>query len=125
MRRASVRIPGSGADARARARDPRASRGLPALRRAVRFRGAVPPLLAGALPNSGRAGRAQASRTARAVRRVRWLTRRGVGAALAVGVATAWGMGWRGMVLLLAFFISASVLTRGGGQRNARQVVAN
>ena len=58
-----------------------------------------------------------------------WLTRRGATAALAVGVATVWGTGWRGLALLLAFFISGSVLTRaaagGGGQRNARQVVAN
>ena len=58
-----------------------------------------------------------------------WLTRRGAAAALAVGVATIWGMGWRGLVLLLAFFVSGSLLTRaaegGGGQRTARQVVAN
>jgi uncharacterized protein (TIGR00297 family) len=60
---------------------------------------------------------------------VKWLTRRGVVAALAVGVATAWGMGWRGMLVLLAFFISGSLLTRaaeaGGGPRNERQVLAN
>jgi uncharacterized protein (TIGR00297 family) len=54
-----------------------------------------------------------------------WLTRRGAAAALAVGLATVWGMGWRGLVLLLAFFISGSVLTPGGGRRNARQVIAN
>jgi len=34
-------------------------------------------------------------------------------------------MGWRGLLLLLAFFVSGSLLTRGGGRRNARQVVAN
>jgi uncharacterized protein (TIGR00297 family) len=64
-----------------------------------------------------------------------WLTRRGAAAALAVGVATLWGFGWRGFALLLAFFVSGSVLTpaaeggdgaKGGGRRrNARQVVAN
>ena len=62
---------------------------------------------------------------------MKWLTRRGAAAALAVGAATGWGMGWRGLVLLLAFFVSGSLLTRaaegraGGGQRNARQVIAN
>ena len=60
---------------------------------------------------------------------MRWLTRDGVVAALAVGGAVAVGLGWRGVALLLAFFISGSVLTRvaggSGGQRNARQVVAN
>jgi uncharacterized protein (TIGR00297 family) len=34
-------------------------------------------------------------------------------------------VGWRGVWLLLAFFVSASLLTRGGGRRTARQVVAN
>jgi uncharacterized protein (TIGR00297 family) len=60
---------------------------------------------------------------------MKWLTGGGVVAALAVGGATAWGLGWRGVVLLFAFFISGSVLTRlaggGGGQRNVRQVLAN
>jgi uncharacterized protein (TIGR00297 family) len=59
---------------------------------------------------------------------VNWLTRRGAAAALAVGLATIWGFGWRGMVLLLAFFISGSLLTTaasGGEGRNARQVIAN
>ena len=46
-------------------------------------------------------------------------------AALAVGAATVWGMGGRGLGLLLAFFVSGSLLTRGGGRRTARQVVAN
>jgi len=56
---------------------------------------------------------------------VRWLTRRGAAAALAVGLATIWGFGWRGLVLLLAFFVSGSLLTEGGGQRSERQVLAN
>ena len=60
---------------------------------------------------------------------MRWLTGRGVVAALAVGIATAWGMGWRGVLLLLAFFVSGSLLTRSpedaGGRRNERQVIAN
>jgi uncharacterized protein (TIGR00297 family) len=60
---------------------------------------------------------------------MKWLTGGGVVAALAVGGATAWGLGWRGVVLLFAFFISGSLLTRlaggGGGQRNVRQVLAN
>ncbi|HEY3279188.1 MAG TPA: DUF92 domain-containing protein [Gemmatimonadales bacterium] len=56
---------------------------------------------------------------------MKWLTPGGAGAALAVGAATVWGLGWRGFVLLLAFFVSGSLLTKGGGQRNARQVVAN
>jgi uncharacterized protein (TIGR00297 family) len=65
---------------------------------------------------------------------VRWLTGRGAAAALVVGMATIWGMGWRGLVLLLAFFVSGSLLTtaaakgrRRGGEwrRNARQVIAN
>jgi uncharacterized protein (TIGR00297 family) len=46
-------------------------------------------------------------------------------AALAVGLATIYGFGWRGLVLLLAFFVSGSLLTEGGGQRNERQVLAN
>jgi len=60
---------------------------------------------------------------------MKWLTGWGVVAALGVGGATAWGLGWRGVVLLFAFFISGSLLTRlaggGGAQRNARQVLAN
>ena len=65
-----------------------------------------------------------------------WLTGRGAGAALAVGLATIYGFGWRLMALLPAFFLSSSLLTRaamgrrgggegGGAARNARQVVAN
>jgi uncharacterized membrane protein len=60
---------------------------------------------------------------------VKWLTRDGLAAALLVGGAVAWGLGWRGVMLLLAFFVSGSLLTRlaagEGGQRNARQVLAN
>lgn len=56
---------------------------------------------------------------------MKWLSAAGAAAALAVGGATVWGMGWRGFGLLLAFFVSGSLLTRGGGRRNARQVVAN
>ena len=60
---------------------------------------------------------------------MRWLTRRGAAAALAIGLATTWGFGWRGLFLLLAFFVSSSWLTtaaKGGeGRRNERQVLAN
>lgn len=59
---------------------------------------------------------------------MRWLTRRGAVAALAVGLATIWGFGWRGFVLLLAFFVSGSLLSKaveGGRGRNERQVLAN
>jgi len=56
---------------------------------------------------------------------VKWLTARGAAAALAVGTATVWGMGWRGFGLLLAFLVSGSLLTPGGGRRTARQVIAN
>ena len=56
-----------------------------------------------------------------------WLTGRGALAALAVGLATVWGFGWRGLALLLAFFVSSSLLTAAAkeGRRNARQVIAN
>ena len=56
---------------------------------------------------------------------MKWLTPAGAAAALVVGTATAWGTGWRGFGLLLAFFVSGSLLTKGGGRRTARQVVAN
>ena len=60
---------------------------------------------------------------------MRWLTRGGAAGALAVGAAVTWGLGWRGLILLLAFFVSGSVLTQvaggAGGQRNLRQVLAN
>ena len=58
-----------------------------------------------------------------------WLTPDGLAAALGVGAAVWWGLGWRGAALLFAFFISGSVLTRvatgRGARRNARQVLAN
>ncbi len=56
---------------------------------------------------------------------MKWLTAGGAAAALAVGGATVLGTGWRGLLLLLAFLVSGSLLTRGGGRRNARQVLAN
>ena len=46
-------------------------------------------------------------------------------AALAVGVATVYGFGWRGLGLLLAFFISSSLLSQKKTTRNERQVLAN
>jgi len=55
---------------------------------------------------------------------VRWLTRRGAVAALAVGLATVYGFGWRGLLLLLAFFVSSSLLSK-ATTRNHRQVLAN
>jgi uncharacterized protein (TIGR00297 family) len=61
---------------------------------------------------------------------VRWLTRDGLIAACAVGAGTTWGLGWGGLALLAAFFVSGSILTqlaeRGAGpRRTARQVLAN
>jgi len=60
---------------------------------------------------------------------VNWLTPTGAAAAVAVGGATIWGTGWRGVVLLLAFLVSGSLLTTmaegGGGRRTAAQVFAN
>ena len=60
---------------------------------------------------------------------MKWLTWGGATAAVAVGAAVMAGLGWRGVTLLLAFFVSGSLLTRwsggAGGQRSARQVVAN
>jgi uncharacterized protein (TIGR00297 family) len=55
---------------------------------------------------------------------VKWLTRRGVTAAVGVGLATGYGLGWRGLLLLLAFFVSSSLLSR-KTTRNHRQVLAN
>lgn len=58
-----------------------------------------------------------------------WLTPGGLAAALAVGAAVAWGLGWQGLVLLFAFFLSGSLLTqlaeRRAPRRTARQVIAN
>jgi len=60
---------------------------------------------------------------------VTWLTADGVAAAVGVGTAVYWGLGWRGAVLLFAFLVSGSMLTRlstgHGGRRTARQVLAN
>jgi uncharacterized protein (TIGR00297 family) len=56
---------------------------------------------------------------------VSWLTGRGAAAALAVGAATIYGFGWRGLAMLLAFFVSSSLLSTKHTRRNARQVVAN
>jgi uncharacterized protein (TIGR00297 family) len=56
---------------------------------------------------------------------VKWLTAAGAAAALAVGTATVMGVGWRGVLLLLAFLVSGSLWTKGGGRRTAAQVFAN
>ena len=56
---------------------------------------------------------------------MKWLTPAGAAAALAVGTATVFGVGWRGVLLLLAFLVSGSLLTKGGGRRTAAQVLAN
>lgn len=55
---------------------------------------------------------------------MKWLTGRGVVAALAVGLAAEYGFGWRGLGLLLAFFVSGSLLSK-KTSRNERQVLAN
>jgi len=55
---------------------------------------------------------------------VKWLTGRGVAAALGVGLATGYGLGWRGLLLLLGFFVSSSLLSK-KTSRNHRQVLAN
>jgi uncharacterized protein (TIGR00297 family) len=60
---------------------------------------------------------------------VKWLSRGGLVAACAVGAGTTWGLGWAGLVVLTAFFLSGSLLTqlaeRRGPRRTARQVLAN
>lgn len=57
---------------------------------------------------------------------MKWLSAGGAVAAGAVGAATLWGQGWRGGVLLLAFFLTSTFLTRSTErQRAARQVLAN
>lgn len=60
---------------------------------------------------------------------MKWLTPGGVAASAAVGVAVVWGVGTPGLVLLVTFFVTGSVLTQltggAGGQRNVRQVLAN
>ena len=60
---------------------------------------------------------------------MKWLTPDGLAAALAVGIAVTWGLGWQGLVVLTAFFLSGSLLTqlteRRAPRRTGRQVVAN
>jgi len=61
---------------------------------------------------------------------VKWLSRGGLIAACAVGAGTTWGLGWAGLALLAAFFLSGSLLSqlaeRGESpRRTARQVLAN
>jgi len=60
---------------------------------------------------------------------VKWLTADGVVASLAVGAAVTWGLGVGGLGLLATFFVTSSLLTQmaggSGGQRTARQVMAN
>jgi uncharacterized protein (TIGR00297 family) len=60
---------------------------------------------------------------------VKWLTADGIVAAVAVGTAVTWGLGVRGLAVLAAFFVTGSLLTQisggSGGQRTARQVLAN
>jgi len=60
---------------------------------------------------------------------VRWLTPGGLVAACGVGFGVAWGLGWPGLAVLAAFFLSGSLLTqlaeRRAPRRNARQVLAN
>lgn len=61
---------------------------------------------------------------------MKWLSRGGLIAACAVGAGTTWGLGWAGLALLAAFFLSGSLLSqlaeRGEGpRRTARQVLAN
>jgi uncharacterized protein (TIGR00297 family) len=46
-------------------------------------------------------------------------------AACIVGAGVAAGSGWHGLTVLLAFFLSSSLLTRDGGHRDAIQVAAN
>ena len=55
---------------------------------------------------------------------MKWLTGRGAAAALAVGLAIAYGLGWQGLLVLFAFFVSSSLLSK-KTSRNHRQVLAN
>ena len=54
-----------------------------------------------------------------------WLSPAGTASALAVGAAVWIGTGWRGFVVLVVFFVTASALTPGGGRRRPAQVFAN
>ena len=60
---------------------------------------------------------------------MKWLTPGGLVAACAVGAGVTWRLGWPGLALLAAFFLTGSILTqlaeRRGPSRNARQVLAN
>ena len=60
---------------------------------------------------------------------MRWLTPGGLVAACAVGIGVMWGLGWPGLAVLAAFFLSGSLLTqlaeRRSPHRSARQVLAN
>ena len=60
---------------------------------------------------------------------MRWLTPGGLVAACAVGAGVTWRLGWPGLALLAAFFLTGSILTqlaeRRGPCRTARQVLAN
>lgn len=60
---------------------------------------------------------------------MRWLAPGGLVAACGVGFGVAWGLGWPGLAVLAAFFLSGSLLTqlaeRRAPLRNARQVLAN
>ena len=59
---------------------------------------------------------------------MKWLTPGGLVAACAVGAGVMWRLGWPGLVLLTAFFLTGSLLTQlaeRGPSRNARQVLAN
>src|SRR4029077_9259964 len=99
------------------------------MRRRIRFREAVPRFPPGPLPGSGCTPRLEAPDPGRAARRVKWLTPGGLVAACAVGAGVTWGLGWPGLALLFAFFLTGSVLTqlaeRRGPTRNARQVLAH
>ncbi|PYO26718.1 MAG: DUF92 domain-containing protein, partial [Gemmatimonadetes bacterium] len=82
------------------------------------------------MPRPRRVSRIAPPHTGRAARRVKWLSRGGLIAACAVGAGTTWGLGWAGLALLAAFFLSGSLLSqvaeRGEGpRRTARQVLAN
>jgi uncharacterized protein (TIGR00297 family) len=54
-----------------------------------------------------------------------WLSPAGTLSAAAIGAAVWLGAGWRGVALLIAFFVTSSWLTPGGGRRGAAQVFAN
>src|SRR2546430_2264952 len=122
-------VPRPRAHARGGAGDPSAHRRLPAVRRGIRLRKAVPRFPAGPLSGPGCTPRSEAPDPGRAARRVKWLTPGGLVAACAVGAGVTRGLGLPGLALLTAFFLTGSVLTqlaeRRGQSRNARQGLAN